>query len=91
MNTQRPKAPNPTRADAEQENAFIAEFLRERGYKPDSLRELPEELVRELLSEASRYAAGKLAEPRTGESDLRNSSGYAAPIDVRPQPPEALA
>lgn len=44
------------------EQAFIDEFLRARGHDADSLRALPEGQRKQLLHDASIYAAGKLAE-----------------------------
>jgi hypothetical protein len=47
---------------ADLEELFITEYLRNRGYSPDQLHELPLEASSELLKEASRYATAKLAE-----------------------------
>ncbi len=44
------------------ERKFIDEFLRARGYDPGSLDLLPGDERRDLLQEASIFAAGKLAE-----------------------------
>jgi hypothetical protein len=44
------------------ERALIAEFLRERGVDLHALHTLPEADAKHLLTEASVYAAGKLAE-----------------------------
>jgi len=48
--------------DSDLEQAFIAEYWRDRGYDPDHLDDLPEELVRALMTEASVYASGRLTE-----------------------------
>jgi hypothetical protein len=47
---------------AQLEKAFIAEYLRSRGYDPEKLHELPEEVVKQLMTEASLYASTKLEE-----------------------------
>jgi hypothetical protein len=44
------------------ERAIIEEFIRARGYDPHRLQELPEALRRQLQTEASTYAAARLAE-----------------------------
>jgi hypothetical protein len=44
------------------ENALIEEFLRARGLDSSALRELPETEAKRVLTEASVYAATKLAE-----------------------------
>jgi hypothetical protein len=44
------------------ERAFLEEFLRERGYSLAALRTLPEELARQLMTEASTYASSRLTE-----------------------------
>ena len=44
------------------ERAFIDQFLRARGLDADALRALPQDEVKHVLSEASSYAASKLAE-----------------------------
>jgi hypothetical protein len=62
MNTERPRVPIPADPDAELEKAFITEYLRGRGYDVHCLHVMPEELVKELMTEASVYASGKLTE-----------------------------
>jgi len=54
--------PGPTDPLAQLERAFIAEFLRARGYDPDRLHELPEAEVHQLLTQASVHASAKLME-----------------------------
>jgi hypothetical protein len=44
------------------ESAFIDEFLRARGYNRRAVEALPRDEARSILSEASVYAAAKLAE-----------------------------
>lgn len=38
------------------------EYLRSRGYDPDALQQLPEEVRDRLMKEASTYASAKLSE-----------------------------
>jgi hypothetical protein len=47
---------------AQLERAFVDEYIRLRGYDPDSVRLRPEAEVMTLLEAASMYAAGRLAE-----------------------------
>ncbi|MEP0805375.1 MAG: hypothetical protein HRF47_07780 [Chloroflexota bacterium] len=44
------------------EKALIEEYLRERGYSLEKLKELPKELAEKLMKEASQYASLKLEE-----------------------------
>lgn len=44
------------------ESALIEEFLRARGFDSAALHMLPEDEAKRVLTEASVYAAGKLAE-----------------------------
>jgi hypothetical protein len=44
------------------ERAIIDEFILLRGYDPRRLQELPEDVRRRIQSEASTYAAARLAE-----------------------------
>ncbi len=62
MNTERPDTPIPPDPDALLERAFIDEYLRSQGYDPQRLHELPEALVKKLMTEASKHASGKLTE-----------------------------
>ena len=48
--------------EAELERALVDEFLRLRGYARESLSRLPEDERAELLRQARRHAAEKLAE-----------------------------
>lgn len=47
---------------AQLEAAFIHDYLREQGYDPERLHELPDEVAHRLLAEASVYASARLAE-----------------------------
>jgi hypothetical protein len=44
------------------EKALIEEYLVEQGYSHEKLKDLPEELVKKLMQEATRYASLKLEE-----------------------------
>lgn len=44
------------------ERALIDEYIRARGFDPRRVNELPDEQLRRLLTDASIYAAAKLAE-----------------------------
>jgi hypothetical protein len=50
---------------AKLETALIDEFLRERGTELRKLRDLPEDQVIRLVSEASAYATARLTEVET--------------------------
>jgi hypothetical protein len=54
----------PPRPDqmAQLEQAFISEFLEQRGFTTATLRELPAADVHALMKEASAYASTRLAE-----------------------------
>jgi hypothetical protein len=47
---------------AELEKSFIVEYLKREGYTLESLNKLPEGEAHRIMSEASIYASGKLAE-----------------------------
>jgi hypothetical protein len=47
------------------EKNFIDEFLKNKGHDRASLKRLPEEEARRLMTEASIYACGKLTEIET--------------------------
>ena len=47
------------------EKGLIDEYLRNKGYSRESLKKLPEDKARRLMTEASIYASGKLAEIET--------------------------
>jgi hypothetical protein len=62
MNTEQTKHSGVEDPLARLEMAFIAEYLRDQGYDPERLHDLPDELVRQLMTEASQYASVRLAE-----------------------------
>lgn len=47
---------------AELEKSLINEYLKRKGYTLESLNKLPEDEAHRIMSEASTYASGKLAE-----------------------------
>jgi hypothetical protein len=44
------------------ERRFIREYLHSKGYRLEELKKLPEKEMKELMSEACKYASLKLAE-----------------------------
>lgn len=44
------------------EKALMAEYLHERGYSLEKLKELPKEMAEQLMKEATRYASLKMEE-----------------------------
>ncbi len=44
------------------ERALMEEYLHERGYSLKKLKELPQEMVEQLMKDATRYASLKLEE-----------------------------
>ena len=44
------------------EKALMEEYLHERGYSLEKLKELPKEMAKQLMKEATRYASLKLEE-----------------------------
>jgi hypothetical protein len=62
MTTKDPDVREMEDPEGQLEKTLIAEFLRDRGLDLHSLHALPEDQVKHLLTEASVYAAGKLAE-----------------------------
>ena len=47
------------------EKGLINEYLKNKGYSRESLKKLPEDKARRLMTEASIYSSGKLAEIET--------------------------
>ena len=44
------------------EKALIEEYLKEQGYSLEKIKELPKQIARKLMKEASQYASLKLEE-----------------------------
>jgi hypothetical protein len=62
MRDERPDRPPLQSPLGQLERALIDEFVRERGYDPAHLAELPEREREELLKQASLHASARLAE-----------------------------
>jgi hypothetical protein len=62
MTTKDPDVHEMEDPEGELEKALIAEFFQNRGLDPHALHALPEAEAKQMLTEASVYAAGKLAE-----------------------------
>jgi hypothetical protein len=62
MTTREPDARAMEDPEGQLEKALIEEFLRARGHDLNTLHALPEAEAKRVLTEASVYAAGKLAE-----------------------------
>lgn len=79
MPTQLPDAPaHDPHADMEQ--AFIREFLRDRGLLPEDLKTLPEAEARELMVEASKYASARLCEMEARAHFVEEIHGGGPPL-----------
>jgi hypothetical protein len=48
--------------DEPTEPMLIEEYLNDQGYTPEKLKVLPERVVKQLMREATRYAASKMEE-----------------------------
>jgi len=83
---ERPKAESPTQAEpmsdprAQLEKALIADYLRTRGYELEKLHELPEELAKQLMTEASTYASARLAEVEARAHFVHEAHGGTLPL-----------
>ena len=83
---ERPEAESPTQAElmsdprAQLEKALIADYLRTRGYELEKLHELPEELAKQLMTEASTYASGKLTEIEARSHFIHEIHGVSPPL-----------
>jgi hypothetical protein len=62
MTAKEPDVRAMTDPEGQLENALIEEFLRARGLDPSALHALPEDEAKRVLTEASVYAATRLAE-----------------------------
>lgn len=51
--------------DSKLERIFINAYITEKGYKLENLHELPADELKQLMTDASRYASAKLAEMET--------------------------
>jgi hypothetical protein len=62
MGQQRPDTPVLQAPLGQLERALIEEFIRQRGYDPQKLADLPDGAREELLKHASLYASARMAE-----------------------------
>jgi hypothetical protein len=62
------------------ERTFLEEFLRERGHCLKTLHKLPEDLARQLMTEASRYASARLSEIEARAHFVDEVHGVAPPL-----------
>lgn len=60
---------------AELGKSLIDEYLKNRGYTPESLNKLPKDEAHRIMSEASTYASGKLAEIENRARYTQNLQG----------------
>ena len=60
---------------AELERCFIGDYLKRKGCTSEGLNKLPEAEARQIMSEASAYASGKLAEIESREHTRQNIKG----------------
>jgi hypothetical protein len=67
-------------AHAQLEKAFIAEFLKAHGYTPETLHDLPPDMARRLMTEASQYASNRLAELETRAHFVEEVDGVSPPL-----------
>ena len=80
MSTQRPEPEREHDPHAQMERAFIEEYLRERGHSLQCLHNLPEDLARQLMTEASRYASARLTEIEARAHFVDEVHGVAPPL-----------
>ncbi len=80
MNTKPIEMPAARDPDALLERAFIDEYLRDHGYDPHRLHELPEELVKSLMTDASIYASDRLAEIEARAGFVDEVHGVTPPL-----------
>ena len=81
MPTETPKNVFPAREDETRsllEKGLINEYLRNKGYDQGSLKKLPEDEARRLMTEASIYASGKLTEIETKARFKENIKGIGS-------------
>ncbi len=79
MNTVPSEPIGPQDPDALLERAFIKEYLCALGCDPRRLHELPEELVKEIMSQASLYASGRLTEIEARAGFVEELQGHGVP------------
>ncbi len=80
MRTENPDTPIMEDPYAPLEKKLIAEYLRSKGYALEDLRQLPEDEVKRLMTEASLYASTKLAEVETRARFVHDVHGSSPPL-----------
>ncbi|MBI3361327.1 MAG: hypothetical protein HY023_09475 [Chloroflexi bacterium] len=80
MKTETPDTPLMENPYDPLEKSLIAEYLRSRGYTVESLRDLPEDVAKRLMTEASLYASCKLAEVETRAHFVHEVHGSTPPL-----------
>jgi hypothetical protein len=65
---------------ADMEQAFIREFLRDRGLLPEDLKTLPEAEAHDLMVEASKYASARLCEMEARAHFVEDMHGGSPPL-----------
>lgn len=63
------------------EKALIEEYLHEKGYSLEDLKELPVETTEKLMKEASQYASLKLEEVEARAHFIKELHDDAAPFE----------
>jgi hypothetical protein len=63
------------------EKALIEEYLHEKGYSLDGLRQLKAELAEKLMKEASQYASLKMEEVQARAHFIKELHDDASPLE----------
>ena len=63
------------------EKALIEEYLQEKGYSLEGLKNLPAELAEKLMKEASQYASLKMEEVEARAHFIKELHDDASPLD----------
>ncbi|GAB1469648.1 hypothetical protein MASR2M66_05250 [Chloroflexota bacterium] len=63
------------------EQALIEDYLIEKGYSREALKQLPAELVEKLMTEASRYASLKMEEVKARANLVKGLREDAASLE----------
>ena len=58
----------------EMEKILIEEYLNDQGYSPKKRKELPERVVKQLMKEATRYAASKMEEIKANVHEIHEDA-----------------
>ena len=67
------------------ENALIAEFLKQKGYTHEDLKNLPAELVEKLMKEASQHASLKMEEVQARAHFVKELHDDASSLEHKTQ------